>query len=164
MCLNIQFILSHRFHVGQWAHLLEIYLQQTNCKSFCGHFMKSGKRKKMSPDAAFLVWFLLYISFLLVVLLLNVASKCNANMPSGASVLNCHVSSGGGNECQVNRPHVWVVLLLAVGFMLRKYVNSHVFNKIFVKQICGVWQKTIWSEALRKLSLCVLEEQFSSVY
>lgn len=41
----------------------------------------------MTPDAAFLVWFLLYISLLLVVWLLNVASKCKAKMPSGASVL-----------------------------------------------------------------------------
>lgn len=35
----------------------------------------------------FLSVFALYVSFLLVVLLLNVASKCNTKMPSGVSVL-----------------------------------------------------------------------------
>ena len=52
--------------------------------------MKNRKRqkKKLSPDAAFLGFFLkLYISFLLVVLLLNAASKCSAKMSSGVSVL-----------------------------------------------------------------------------
>ena len=87
MCLNIQLVLSHRVHVGQWAHLLKFIYNRQTVKVFVNISWRTEKGKKLTSDAVFLVWFLLYINFLLVALLLNVASKCNAKMPSGVSVL-----------------------------------------------------------------------------